>query len=103
MFKSNCRLIVEIILLGKCYRVYGKDWYNHRKQTQRLDLDILAREKKIPIPGSKPAQTSNNTRQTQDGKRQRLEPEPDLPWELVRKGAKQESFSHSVLCKDLPV
>ncbi|CAK5193076.1 unnamed protein product [Aphanomyces euteiches] len=89
MFKSNCRLIVEIILLGKCYRVYGKDWYNHRKQTQRLDLDILAREKKIPIPGSKPAQTSNNTRQTQDGKRQRVEPEPDLPWELVRKGAKQ--------------
>ncbi|CAK4594036.1 unnamed protein product, partial [Aphanomyces euteiches] len=45
--------------------------------------------KKIPIPGSKPAQTSNNTRQTQDGKRQRVEPEPDLPWELVRKGAKQ--------------
>ncbi|CAK4892319.1 unnamed protein product, partial [Aphanomyces euteiches] len=82
MFKSNGRLIDDIILLGKCYRVYGKDWYNHRKQTQRLDLDILAREKKIPIPGSKPAQTSNNTRQTQDGKRQRLEPEPDLPWEL---------------------
>ncbi|KAG9415816.1 hypothetical protein AC1031_000198 [Aphanomyces cochlioides] len=89
MLKSNGRLIDEIILLGKCYRVYGKDWYNHRKQTQRLDLDILAREKKILIPGSKPAQTNNNTRPTQDGKRQRVETEPDLPWELVRKGAKQ--------------
>ncbi|KAG9399078.1 hypothetical protein AC1031_012036 [Aphanomyces cochlioides] len=88
MFNANGRTIDEIILMGKCYRVYGSDWYNHRKQAQRIDLDILAREKKIPLPGAKPVQASKNARPVQDGKRQRTDTEPGLPWELVRKGAK---------------
>ncbi|KAG9399076.1 hypothetical protein AC1031_012033 [Aphanomyces cochlioides] len=79
LFKSNGRLIDEIIFLGKCYRVFGRDWFNHRKQTQRADLDILAREKKSPcldprclqaIPVHAPLKTDSES-----------------PWELVTKGA----------------
>ncbi|CAK4095144.1 unnamed protein product [Aphanomyces euteiches] len=87
MFKSNGRLIDEIIFLGKCYRVFGRDWFNHRKQTQRADLDILAREKKVPLPGSQASPNNPNPRTTQNGKRQRVDQDPESPRELVTKGA----------------
>ncbi|KAH9089426.1 hypothetical protein LEN26_019175, partial [Aphanomyces euteiches] len=87
MFKSNGRLIDEIIFLGKCYRVFGRDWFNHRKQTQRADLDILAREKKAPLPGSQASPNNPNVRTTQNGKRQRVDQDPECLWELVTKGA----------------
>ncbi|KAG9407125.1 hypothetical protein AC1031_001771 [Aphanomyces cochlioides] len=87
LFKSNGRLIDEIIFLGKCYRVFGRDWFNHRKQTQRADLDILAREKKIPLPGSQTSPSNTSARTTQNGKRQRSDQDSESPWELVTKGA----------------
>ncbi|KAG9407126.1 hypothetical protein AC1031_001821 [Aphanomyces cochlioides] len=87
LFKSNGRLIDEIIFLGKCYRVFRRDWFNHRKQTQRADLDILAREKKIPLPGSQTSPSNTSARTTQNGKRQRSDQDSESPWELVTKGA----------------
>ncbi|KAG9399074.1 hypothetical protein AC1031_012031 [Aphanomyces cochlioides] len=86
IFKANGRQIDEIILFGKCYRVYGKDWYNHRKPPQRLDIDILSREKKITLPNT-PTQGRSNSNDTGNGKRQRIVPDEELPWELVTKGA----------------
>ncbi|KAG9415814.1 hypothetical protein AC1031_000196 [Aphanomyces cochlioides] len=86
IFKANGRQIDEIILFGKCYRVYGKDWYNHRKPPQRLDIDILSREKKITLPKA-PTQGRSNSNDTGNGKRQRIVPDEELPWELVTKGA----------------
>ncbi|ETV94628.1 hypothetical protein H310_11888 [Aphanomyces invadans] len=44
LFRSNGRLIDEIILLGSCHRVYGKSWYNHKQPLQPTDMDIAARE-----------------------------------------------------------
>jgi len=90
LFQVQGRLIDEVVFIGKCYRVYGKDWYNHRKQTQRVDLDIRARELRIPGPGSssscsKSPSTKHETRGSD--KRQRVDPDEPLSWTIVTKGA----------------
>ncbi|RHY24745.1 hypothetical protein DYB32_008716, partial [Aphanomyces invadans] len=54
LFRSNGRLIDEIILLGSCHRVYGKSWYNHKQPLQPTDMDIAARERKIVRPPTPP-------------------------------------------------
>ncbi|CAK4632422.1 unnamed protein product [Aphanomyces euteiches] len=79
---------------GKCHRVYGKGWFNHRKQIQRTDLDVAAKEKRIvkPTPGT-PSQ-SQPSRSTGENKRQRLD-NPPIPshWRRVTRGAKDNTPS----------
>jgi len=89
IFTAQNRLIDEVIFLGKVYKIYGKGYYSHRKQLQRMDLDILAREHKIPLPGSKSAASKQTSRATGQAKRQRVTPddEPEVAWTVVHKGA----------------
>ncbi|KAF0720743.1 Aste57867_85 [Aphanomyces stellatus] len=54
LIQANGRRIDEVIFMGRCCRVYGKGWYNHRKAFQRADLDIAAKERKITMSGSTP-------------------------------------------------
>ncbi|KAG9399011.1 hypothetical protein AC1031_012391 [Aphanomyces cochlioides] len=88
LFRSNGRLIDEMIFLGKCYRLFGKGWYNHKKSLQRNDLDIAAKEKKVVSPFATASGASGQaTRPTGEAKRQRAEPQPSNPWRIVQRGA----------------
>ncbi|KAF0705194.1 hypothetical protein As57867_007082, partial [Aphanomyces stellatus] len=88
LFQANGRLIDEVIFLGRCYRIYGKGWYNHKKTFQRADLDIAAKERKISIPSaSAPATNSQQPRATGESKRQCVAPPPPTPWRRVERGA----------------
>ena len=88
VFRANGRLIDEMIFLGKCYRLYGKGWYNHKKTIQRIDLDVAAKEKKLVSPlTTTPEASGQAARPSGEAKRQRVQPEPANPWRFVRRGA----------------
>ncbi|ETV94627.1 hypothetical protein H310_11887 [Aphanomyces invadans] len=87
LFRSNGRLIDEIILLGRCHRVYGKGWYNHKQPLQRTDMDIAARERKIVRPSTAPPPSeSPSSRTPGSSKRQCVVPPPPVAWTRVHRG-----------------
>ncbi|ETV90908.1 hypothetical protein H310_14395 [Aphanomyces invadans] len=88
LFRSNGRLIDEIILLGRCHRVYGKGWYNHKQPLQRTDMDIAARERKIVRPPTPPPPgVSPSPRTTGSPKPQCVVTPPPAAWTRVTRGA----------------
>ena len=87
MFHARNRLIDEIIFLGRCHRVYCKGWYNHKLGVQRANLDIAAKELKIPPRTAKPNGTqAQAAHQSGEAKRQCAEPPRATPWRKVTHG-----------------
>ncbi|CAK4963558.1 unnamed protein product, partial [Aphanomyces euteiches] len=87
MFRVRNRLIDEIIFLGRCHRVYAKGWYNHKLGIQRANLDIAAKELKIPPMSAKATTThAQAAHPSGEAKRQCTDNKPATPWRKVTHG-----------------